>query len=269
MLKDITLGQYFPVESLLHRLDPRTKIILVICYIVSIFLANDVYTYLVLAAFTFGVIALSKVPVKLYFRGLKPLWLILLFTAAINLFLTSGTYIGGRPFLWGIGITWEGLFLAIKMALRLILLILGSSVLTYTTSPIALTDGIEKLLSPFARMGLPAHELAMMMSIAIRFIPTLIEETEKIVKAQEARGACFDHGNVVRRAKALVPMLVPLFISAFRRADDLAVAMEARCYRGGTGRTRMKQIRFSAMDLYACLVFVAYLGVLITCKVVV
>lgn len=267
MLKDITLGQYFPVESPLHKMDPRTKIILVIAYIVSIFLANGVFSYVVLILFTVSVILISKVPFKMYFRGLKPLWFILLFTAVINLFLTSGTYIGGKPFLWGIGITWEGLFLSIKMALRLVLLILGSSVLTYTTSPIMLTDGIEKLLTPFARLGLPAHELAMMMSIAIRFIPTLIEETEKIVKAQEARGASFDTGNIFKRAKALIPMLVPLFISAFRRADELAVAMEARCYHGGRNRTRMKQIRFTGLDAGGTVVFAAYLGILITTRV--
>lgn len=268
MLKDITLGQFYPVDSPLHKLDPRAKLLLIIAYIVSIFLADSLIPYLVLVLFTLGVVLLSRVPVKMYFRGLKPLWFILVFTAVINLFMTDGTYIGGRPFFWNIGITWEGLFFAVKMALRLILLIVGASVLTFTTSPIALTDGMEKLLHPFTKIGLPAHELAMMMSIAIRFIPTLIEETEKIIKAQEARGASFDSGNLFKRVKALIPMLVPLFISAFRRADELAVAMEARCYRGGTGRTRMKQIRFSAADVWGTGVFAVYLTALIAVRIV-
>lgn len=268
MLKDITLGQFYPVDSPLHKLDPRAKLLLIIAYIVSIFLADSLIPYLVLVLFTLGVVLLSRVPVKMYFRGLKPLWFILVFTAVINLFMTDGTYIGGRPFFWNIGITWEGLFFAVKMALRLILLIVGASVLTFTTSPIALTDGMEKLLHPFTKIGLPAHELAMMMSIAIRFIPTLIEETEKIIKAQEARGASFDSGNLFKRVKALIPMLVPLFISAFRRADELAVAMEARCYRGGTGRTRMKQIRFSTADVWGTGVFAVYLTALIAVRIV-
>ncbi len=255
MLKDITLGQYFPIDSPLHKLDPRTKILALIAFIVLIFVISSPLAYASAVVFTVFLMAISKVPVKMYLKSIKPLWFIVLFTAILNMFLTSGTYI----LKWGnIGITEEGVVLAVKMALRLVMLLCSSAVLTYTTSPIELTDGMEKLLYPFAKMGLPAHELAMMMSIAIRFIPTLIEETEKIMKAQQARGASFDTGSLFERAKSLIPMLVPLFISAFRRADDLAVAMESRCYRGGKGRTRMKQICFKRIDLLAMIVFVLF-----------
>ena len=264
MLKDITLGQYFPIESPLHKMDPRTKILGLVFMLAAIFLANNAAGYVLVTLFTLLIVLASRVPLKLYFRGLKPLWFIIIFTGVLNLFLTPGTKI----YLWNhsTGITWEGIILAGKMALRLVLLILASSALTYTTSPISLTDGIEKLLLPFSKMGLPAHELAMMMSIAIRFIPTLIEETEKISKAQQARGADFDTGNVIKRAKALVPMLVPLFISAFRRADDLAVAMESRCYRGGGGRTRLNPIRFEKIDLVTGVIFALFFGVVIALR---
>ena len=261
MLSDITLGQYFPVDSPLHRLDPRTKILSLIVLIVAVFLAGSMITNLITIAFTLVILLLSKVPVKMYFKSLKPIWFVIIFTALLNMFLTQGEMV----YIYGFKtyIKYEGIFLAIKMALRLILLILISSVLTYTTSPIALTDGIESLLKPFSKIGFPSHELAMMMSIAIRFIPTLIEETEKILKAQKARGSDIDSGSLFKKIKALVPMLIPLFISAFRRADDLAVAMEARCYRGGSGRTRLKQIRYKKCDLISAIIITIFLGVLI------
>lgn len=260
MLKDITLGQYFPVDSVVHRLDPRTKLLMLIAFIVLIFVINSPACYILAILFTLFSMMLTKVPVKMYLKSIKPLWFIVIFTALLNMFLTKGTYL----IKWGnVGITKEGLILAVKMALRLVMLLCSSAVLTYTTSPIELTDGMEKLLKPFSKIGLPAHELAMMMSIAIRFIPTLIEETEKIMKAQQARGASFDTGSLFERAKALIPMLVPLFISAFRRADDLAMAMESRCYRGGEGRTRMKQIRFKRVDLLGSLVFAVFTIVLV------
>ncbi len=266
MLKDITLGQYFPIDSPLHRMDSRTKILSLILLIVAIFLANNPWAYALAAAFTLLVVALSKVPVSMYFRGLKPIWFVIVFTALLNLFFTPGTKI----YLLGYRtpMTWEGLILAGKMALRLILLIVSSSALTYTTSPILLTDGIEKLLKPFAKLGLPTFELAMMMSIAIRFIPTLIEETDKIMKAQKARGADFESGSVLHRVKALAPMLVPLFISAFRRADELAVAMESRCYQGGEHRTRLNEIRFHFIDAVSGLLVLAFLAAVIALRII-
>ena len=265
MLKDITLGQYFPIESPLHRMDPRTKILALILLIVSIFIANEPIGYTLTVLFTLFVVMLSKVPLSMYVRGLKPIWFVIIFTAALNLFLTPGRSI----YLLGYEtpMKWEGLFLAGKMALRLMLLIIASSALTYTTSPIVLTDGIEKLLKPFARLGLPTYELAMMMSIAIRFIPTLIEETEKITKAQKARGADFESGSLVQRMRALAPMLVPLFISAFRRADELAVAMESRCYQGGDQRTRLNEIHFAGIDSIAALITLLFLAALITLRI--
>ncbi len=266
MLKDITLGQYFPIDSFLHKLDPRTKILIFILDIVAIFIAQTLESYIVMILFTFLVMFISKVPVKMYFKGLKPILYIIVFTALLNLFLTDGEDL--PIFGYSIGITVEGVIVAAKMAVRLVLLIIGSSALTYTTSPMALTDGIEKLLKPLSKIGFPTHELAMMMSIAIKFIPTLIEETDKIIKAQQARGASFDTGSIFKRAKALIPMLVPLFISAFRRADELAVAMESRCYTGGDGRTRLKEIKFSHKDLagvicflmfFACVIFLDFI----------
>lgn len=266
MLKDITLGQYFPINSFLHKLDPRTKILVFILDIVAIFLAQTVQSYVVMILFTFFFMISSKVPLKMYIKGLKPILYIIIFTAVLNLFLTDGTDL--PVFGYSIGITVEGVFVAAKMAIRLVLLIIGSSALTYTTSPMALTDGIEKLLKPFSRIGFPTHELAMMMSIAIKFVPTLIEETDKIIKAQQARGASFDTGSIFKRAKALIPMLVPLFISAFRRADDLAVAMESRCYTGGDGRTRLREIRFTMTDLVGAMIFLAFFACVIVLDIV-
>lgn len=256
MLKDITLGQYFPIDSFLHKLDPRTKILLFILDIITIFVAKTVFSYSVLILFTFLLMVTSKVPIKMYIKGLKPILFIIVFTALLNLFLTEGTDL--PVFGYSIGITVEGAIVAIKMAMRLILLIIGSSALTYTTSPMALTDGIERLLKPLSKIGFPSHELAMMMSIAIKFVPTLIEETDKIIKAQQARGASFDTGSIIKRAKALVPMLVPLFISAFRRADDLAIAMESRCYTGGDGRSRLREIKFTHIDISGSLIAIAF-----------
>ncbi|MBR2500484.1 MAG: energy-coupling factor transporter transmembrane protein EcfT [Clostridia bacterium] len=265
MLSDITLGQYFPIESSLHKLDPRTKILALILMIVAIFISSTAITYALSALFTLMIVFLSKVPPKMYFKSLKPIWFVIIFTAILNMFLTQGQMV----YLFGIKtyIKYEGIILAIKMAIRLILLIITSAALTYTTSPIALTDGLERLLKPVSKIGFPTHELAMMMSIAIRFIPTLIEETEKIIKAQKARGSDIGSGSFVKKIKALTPMLVPLFISAFRRADDLAVAMEARCYHGGKNRTRLKEIHYTTHDLKAAMVLVVFLAVLVALKI--
>ncbi len=266
MLKDITLGQYFPIESPLHRMDPRTKILALIFLIVAIFIADSAIAYACVTAFTLLIMWLSRVSFTMYFKSLKPILFVIIFTALLNIFLTPGTKI--NCFGYTTPITWEGLILAGKMALRLVLLIIASSALTYTTSPIMLTDGLEKLLSPFARLGLPTYELAMMMSIALRFIPTLIEETEKIMNAQKARGADFESGSVLRRVKALVPMLVPLFISAFRRADELAIAMESRCYQGGAMRTRLNEIHFGAIDAIAAVLFSLFFAALVVLRIV-
>lgn len=255
MLKDITIGQYFPGDTIVHRLDPRIKIIISMLFIVSIFFINTFSPYLLVLAFIITSVYLSKVPVKFILKGLKPLYLIIMITFLINVFMTKGEV------LFKIGplmVSKEGLRQAIFMALRLIFLITGTSLLTLTTSPIALTDGIESLLNPFKKIGVPAHELAMMMTIALRFIPTLLEETDKIMKAQMARGADFESGNIIKRAKNLVPLLVPLFINAFRRADELATAMEARCYRGGDNRTRLHELKLTRIDyltLTICIIF--------------
>lgn len=245
MLTDITLGQYYPGDSYLHRMDPRAKILCTMIFIIAIFLANNLFSYVLVAAFTFLTIAKSGVPVKLIWKAIKPLWIILVFTMAIHMLTTPGN----EFFTWKfIHISQEGITNGLIMTLRLVFLIAFSSLLTYTTSPIVLTDGIEALLMPFRRFGVPAHELAMMMTIALRFIPTLLEETDRIMKAQSSRGADFVNGNLWQRAKNIVPLLVPLFISAFRRADDLATAMEARCYRGGEGRTKMHQLKYTWRD---------------------
>ena len=258
MLRDITIGQYYSVPSVVHRLDPRFKIVASLLYLVSLFLINQMVAYVAIIAFIAMVIKLSKVPLKFILKGLKPVFMLIIFAFLINVLLTTGS---GEPLvkLGFIKVYAEGLERAIFMAFRLILLIIGTSILTLTTSPIELTDGIEYLLNPFKRVGLPAHELAMMMTIALRFIPTLLEETDKIMKAQMARGADFESGNIMNRAKALIPLLVPLFISAFRRADELAMAMEARCYRGGEGRTRLKVLKYGMRDLYGSLVLLIYL----------
>ena len=262
MIGNITLGQFFPGQSVLHRLDPRTKILTVLLFISGIFMAESYLAYGVIALFTVVCIIISSIPAKLIARSLKPLWIIIVFTLAIHVFTTPGEVIYAYSFLT---ITWEGIWQGLLMTARLVFLIVISSLLTFTTSPIVLTDGIERLLNPFRRFGLPAHELAMMMTIALRFIPTLLEETDRIMKAQMARGAEFSSGNLLKRAQSMIPLLVPLFISAFRRADELATAMEARCYRGGESRTRMKELRFAARDgvafLIVCLLLVL-LGVM-------
>ena len=256
MLKDITLGQYFPGTSLAHRLDPRTKLLLTVIYIVALFCAKSFFSYLLIALVLFTGIKVSGVAPKALVRGLKPILFIICFTAVLNLFYTPGETLAS---FWIFKITKEGIFTAFFMVLRITMLIMGTFLLTYTTSPIALTDGMEALLGPLKRVRVPVHELAMMMSIALRFIPTLIEETDKIMSAQKARGADFESGNHIERAKALVPILVPLFISAFRRADELAVAMECRCYHGGEGRTKLHVLRYKPRDY---LVLAAYAAVL-------
>ena len=263
MLKDITLGQYFPGKTVVHRLDPRTKLLMTILYIVALFLAKGWIAYGVVFAFLVMSIALSKIKPKAILRGMKPVVIIVVFTAVLNLFYTSGTHVIVK--FWGITITWEGVETALFMVSRILMLISGTFLLTYTTSPIALTDGLESLLGPLKKIHMPVHELSMMMCIALRFIPTLIEETDKIMSAQKARGADFETGSIVQRAKALVPILVPLFISAFRRADELATAMECRCYQGGEGRTKMKLLRYTRRDFGAFAVIaalVAAIGVL-------
>ena len=251
MLKDITLGQFFPGNTIVHRLDPRTKILAVVLYIVALFSADSVLTYaIVMVALTVSILV-SKVPFRSLTKGLKPIIIIVIFTAVMNLFFTKGTPVCD---VWLLRhITWEGLVAAVKMLLRIVMLIMGTFLLTYTTSPIALTDGLESLLGFLKKIKAPIHELSMMMSIALRFIPTLIEETDKIMSAQKARGADFESGNIFRRAKALVPILVPLFISAFRRADELATAMECRCYQGGNGRTKMKSLHYGVRDMVTLL----------------
>ncbi len=261
MLRDVTLGQFFPGDSVVHRLDPRTKLILVIVYIVGLFQAVGWVAYITVAAVTFLCMALSKINPRVAFRGLKPMIFIICLTTLLNLFYTQGT-----PILPGWPITWEGIERAVQMVLRITLLITGTFLLTYTTSPIALTDGMEKLMNPLKRIKVPVHEMTIMMSMALRFIPTLISETDKIMSAQKARGADFETGGLVKRAKALLPVLVPLFVSAFRRADELAVAMESRCYHGGEGRTRMKKLKFATIDYLALVWGAVFLGVMILLK---
>lgn len=260
MIRDITIGQYYPANSVIHRLDPRIKLIGTIVYIVSLFLFHSYWGYLITGTFLITVILLSKVPLKFIFRGLKAVIFLLLFTVGFNLFLTPGETVWQLGFL---KITKEGLRTAGFMGIRLITLILGSSLMTFTTTPNQLTDGIESLLRPLKVIHVPVHEVAMMMSIALRFIPILLEETDKIMKAQQARGADFESGGLIKRAKAMVPILVPLFISAFRRASDLAMAMEARCYRGGKGRTKMKPLHYALRDGVAFLIYVAYITAIV------
>ncbi len=262
MLKDITLGQFFPGKTVIHRLDPRTKLVLLVVYIVALFLARSFVSYGLMLAFLVAVTFMGRIPFKSMTRGLKPMLIFILFTAALNLFYTQG----GTLLLdwWIFHIYSEGLKMAFFMVLRIMMLICGTFLLTYTTSPIALTDALEHLLSPLKKLHVPVHELAMMMSIALRFIPTLIEETDKIMSAQKARGADFETGSLIRRAKALIPILVPLFVSAFRRADELATAMECRCYHGGEGRTRLKVLRYAPIDLAAFLAgFLLLAGVIV------
>ena len=264
MLKDITLGQFFPGTSLAHRLDPRTKILLTVVYIVALFCAESFVSYGLMVALLITGVKVSGVAPKALVRGLKPVLFIICFTAILNLFYTPGEILVQ---FWVLKITKEGIFTAFFMALRISMLIMGTFLLTYTTSPIALTDGLEALLGPLKKVKVPVHELSMMMSIALRFIPTLIEETDKIMSAQKARGADFSTGKLTERAKALLPLLVPLFVSSFRRADELAVAMESRCYHGGEGRTRMKALHMEKRDYLAFLAGTIVLGGMIAMNV--
>lgn len=260
MSSGVLMGQYYPAESPVHAMDPRAKIAIAAIFMVILFFGNNFYAFALMGAFAFVAATMSKVPAGLLLRGLRPIVFIMLFTLVFHLFLTPG------PVMFKVGpvtATWSGLVQGLFVGVRLVILIMFTSLLTLTTSPIELTDGLEDLLKPFTRLGVPAHELAMMMTIALRFIPTLLEEAERIMKAQMARGADFESGNMVKRAKSLVPLLVPLFVSAFRRADDLAMAMEARCYRGGEGRTRMRQFRLHLRDYLAfALVLVVSAGVI-------
>ncbi len=260
MLKDITIGQYYPSESVVHKLDPRLKILLTLAYIVAIFFIGNFWGFLALGVSCMLLSKISKIPMKYLLKSLKPLIVLMAITALLNLFMTDGKVL----WQWGIfRITEEGISMAAFMLLRVSFLVLGTSFLTYTTTPITLTAGIESLLKPLKKIKVPAHEIAMMMSIALRFIPTLIEETDKIMSAQKARGAALSEGNILKRAKALIPILIPLFISAFRRADELAVAMESRCYHGGDNRTKMNSLRYGKKDTVALLVFVlVFAGIL-------
>ena len=255
MLKDITLGQYFPGQSVIHRLDPRTKLTMLVVYIVALFLAEGWVSYGLVFVFLAVVIRLSTIPLKSILRGMKPLVMILIFTGVLNLFFTQDGEVLVK--FWVLTVTSGGLSRALMMMARILMLISGTFLLTYTTSPIALTDGLEALMNPLKKVGVPVHELSMMMCIALRFIPTLIEETDKIMSAQKARGADFESGSLTDRAKALIPILVPLFISAFRRADELATAMECRCYHGGQGRTALHVLRYRAADIWVLLGFIA------------
>ena len=261
MLKNITLGQYDPGQSPIHRLDPRMKIFLTIAYIASVFLVKNLLGYAIALAFLLVATRLSTIRIQYLMRGLKPLLFIIVFTFVLNLFFAAGetTLVRVGP----VRITWEGLETAVYYSLRLMFLVMGTSLLTLTTSPIQLTDGIERILRPLQAIHFPAHELAMMMTIALRFIPMLLEETDKIMKAQMARGADFESGNLIARAKAMVPLLVPLFVSAFRHSADLAMAMEARCYHGGANRTRMHELRYTGLDAAAALATAAYIAVVV------
>lgn len=268
MISDITLGQFFPGYSLIHKLDPRTKIILTVFFMVGVFLANNPISFLFITMVGLTLVAMSRISFAVVFKGIKPIIFILLFTAIINVFMTKGD---GEPLVsfWIINIYVEGIARAIFMALRVIVLIIGSSILlTYTTSPIALTDGLESLLSPFKKIGLPVHTFAMMMSIALRFIPTLVEETEKIMNAQKSRGADFTSGSLVKRAKALVPLLVPLIVSSFKRAEELATAMECRCYRGDKNRTKLVKLEYKTRDFVFIFTFALFLAACICLRIV-
>lgn len=260
MIRDITIGQYYPEASPIHRLDPRVKLMATIVFIIMIFVINNAAGYILAAAVLLSVIVISRVPLKYILKGLKTIFFILIFTVVLNIFFTSGTEIWSFKF---IHITIEGLQNAGKMAIRLVYLIIGSSLMTLTTTPKNLTDGLEKALNPLKKIHLPVHEISMMMSIALRFIPILLEETDKIMKAQQARCADFESGNVFQRAKSLVPVLVPLFISTFRRAYDLANAMEARCYHGGEGRTKLRPLKYQASDYRAYLYILLFVAAII------
>lgn len=257
MLRDITIGQYYPADSVLHRLDPRVKFVGTLAYIISLFLFQN-WGYLLGAAFLAGMILLSKVPFRFMVKGLKSIVILLLITLVFNILFTPGEAV---VTFWKLQITKEGLILAARMGIRLIFLIIGASIMTLTTTPNQLTDGLESLLGPLKKIHVPVHEVAMMMSIALRFIPILLEETDKIMKAQMARGADFESGNLIQKVRNMVPLLVPLFISAFRRANDLALAMEARCYHGGDGRTQMKPLRYHTRDRIAYGILLVYFGI--------
>ena len=266
MIKDITIGQYFPGHSPVHRMDPRMKLILTIFYIVILFVVSNPFGFIPAVLFLGFAYGVSKIPIKMIAKSIKSILPIIIFTGVLNLL-----FIDGENVLFAAGpihITVQGIYTSLKMALRLVLLIAGTSLMTYTTSPISLTDAIEQLLSPLKKVHFPAHELAMMMSIALRFIPTLVEETDKIMSAQKARGADMESGGLIQRAKALIPIMIPLFISAFRRAEELALAMECRCYRGGEGRTRMKQLRYTGVDFAALGVVTGLLLVIILLNIV-
>jgi Cobalt transport protein. len=259
VIGNITLGQYIPGNSVLHRLDPRSKIIWTLLLMIAVFVINSWQEYVIMGAFIALLLVISGIPAKQSLKGLKPLVVILAITAILNIFFVQGTPIVQ---LGPVAITYEGVASAVMLFLRLVMLVVAASLMTLTTTPMALTDGIEHMLKPMERIGVPAHEIAMMMSIALRFIPTLMEETERIMKAQASRGADFDTGNLIKRIKSFIPVLVPLFVSAFKRADELAEAMEARCYRGSKGRTRLKQIRFTSLDIKACIVGVLFMVLL-------
>ncbi len=263
MLRDITLGQYYPADSVIHKLDPRVKLFSTMIYIISLFCFRGVAALLIVTAFLAGVIRVSKVPFRYMVKGLRAILVLMLITAVFNLFLTPGEPL----FTFGVfRLTAEGIRNAGLMLVRLTYLILGTSIMTLTTTPNQLTDGLEKALMPFSKIGIPVHAIAMMMSIALRFIPILIEETDKIMKAQMARGADFESGNLLRKVKSMIPLLVPLFVSAFRRADDLAMAMEARCYNGGAGRTKMKPLRYGKRDALAYVTVIVYLALILLCR---
>ncbi len=263
MLRDITLGQYYPADSVIHKLDPRVKLFGTLVFIISLFCFRGLAALLLATLFLAGVIRASKVPFRFMVKGLRAIAVLMVITALFNLFLTPGEPVVS---FWVLSISEEGIKSAALMAFRLTYLILGTSVMTLTTTPNQLTDGLEKALTPLARLGVPVHAIAMMMSIALRFIPILIEETDKIMKAQMARGADFESGNLLKKVKSMVPLLVPLFVSAFRRADDLAMAMEARCYNGSSGRTKMKPLRYSGRDRAAYAVLLGYFALVIVCR---
>ena len=259
-IRDITLGQYYPAESPIHSLDPRVKIISALLYLVSLFLVKSIVFFVLPTIFIAAVIIISKVPFKFMTKGLKSIVFLIILTAVVNAFCTPGEVIFS---VWKLSLTIEGIQRAFFMAVRLVLLIFGSSLLTLTTKPIALTDGLERLMKPLSKIGVPSHEIAMMMTIALRFIPTLLDETDKIMKAQQARGADFENGGIKEKAKALIPLLVPLFVSAFRIAGDLAMAMEARCYHGGEGRTRMNEMKLKSSDAVAAVIVLVYFAAII------
>ena len=263
MIRDITIGQYYPADSIIHKLDPRVKLFATMLYIISLFCFKGIAAFILVTAFLVAVIKLSKVPFKFMVKGLKAIVILMMITAVFNLFLTPGEELVS---FWIFTITKEGAVNAVMMAVRLTYLILGTSIMTLTTTPNQLTDGLEKALMPLSKIGIPVHAIAMMMSIALRFIPILIEETDKIMKAQMARGADFESGNLMKKVKSMIPLLVPLFVSAFRSADDLAMAMEARCYNGGAGRTKMKPLKYVKRDRIAYLVLIGYLALVIICR---